>query len=103
MYQGESEKMVDSFIKVLKKNPENGAAHYHLAVGLNALDRSQEAYQQLSVAIALGYSPDPKFLKEMEKKFSNNGDTVQILEVGPDNTTNNGDDSPQGGKEQSNA
>lgn len=103
LYQGDSENMLQCFQRVLENDSQNAAAHYYLAVGLNSMDRFEEAYQQLSIAVSMGFSPDPAFIKDMEKKYSDKQDFVQIIEVGPDDSPCENNDSSQRRKEQSNA
>ncbi|MBI4865005.1 MAG: tetratricopeptide repeat protein [Candidatus Riflebacteria bacterium] len=79
LYLGQADKVVSCFREVLDLDPKNAGGHYHLAVGLLATGEVEQARAMLSRAIALGYSPQPEFLKIME---SHGSGTVPTIEVG---------------------
>jgi tetratricopeptide (TPR) repeat protein len=82
LYLGEAEEMVGCFSRVVELDPDNAAGNYYLAVGLYAVGREAEARKQLKRAVELGHSPDPKFVKEMEKTEGQDSGPVTILELG---------------------
>jgi len=92
MYLGEAEKMIGCFERVLELEPDNGAGHYHLAVGFQDIGKTGPARVYLARAIGLGYSPEPSFVKALEQEAENSGSPVQILEVGPEPEDLNNDD-----------
>jgi len=84
MYQGDAEKMLACFEKVLELDPGNAAGHYHIAVALQSLGQGEQAVSFVAKAIALGYSPDPSFVKALEQAGAKGSSPVQVLEVGPE-------------------
>ena len=68
LYLHQAEEMVASFRTVLELDPDHAAGQYHLAVGLLETGDVQGARAALDRAAALGYSPAPEFLRELEKK-----------------------------------
>jgi len=77
--------MVTCFERVVELDPKNAQGHYHLAVGLLALGRAAEAQQRMMKATELGFSPEPTFMKELDKQLHDeNPSPAQVFEVGPD-------------------
>lgn len=68
LYRHRADEMVASFRKVVELDPNHAGGHYHIAVGLLELGDVPGARAALDRAAALGYSPAPEFLKELEKK-----------------------------------
>lgn len=83
LYKGEAKDVVKSFRKVIDLEPANAAGHYFLAVGLHADGKIDAARSSLGRAMALGYSPEPEFLKAMENRGAAEG-TAPTFEFGPD-------------------
>jgi Flp pilus assembly protein TadD len=81
LYQGNAKEVVASFRKVLELEPRNGGGHYYLAVGLHADGQTDEARASLGKAVALGHTPEPEFMKAMERQGESEG-PVQTLEFG---------------------
>lgn len=67
LYNGDTAPMVSCFRKVIELEPENAGAHYHLALGLHAQGHIERARSSLDKAMALGYTPEPEFLRAMER------------------------------------
>ncbi len=67
LYQSEAEQMVVCFERVVELEPKNGGGHYNLAVGLHALGKIEAARASLARSLGLGWSPDPGFLKALER------------------------------------
>jgi tetratricopeptide (TPR) repeat protein len=82
LYLGEAEEMTECFKQVVELAPESAAGNYFLGVGLYALGEKQSARELLKKAVALGYSPDPKLVKELERIDDTGADPVTILELG---------------------
>ena len=82
LYLGEAEEMTSCFKQVVELAPEGAAGNYFLGVGLYALGETQSARAQLKKAVGLGYSPDPKLVKELERIDETGSDSVTILELG---------------------
>jgi tetratricopeptide (TPR) repeat protein len=82
LYLGEAEEMTECFKQVVELAPESAAGNYFLGVGLFALGEKQSARELLKKAVALGYSPDPKLVKELEHIDDTGADPVTILELG---------------------
>ncbi len=68
LYMGEADEVVSCFRRVVDLEPGNGGGHYHLAVGLLEQGSVQESREHLEEALALGFSPEPEFLKALERK-----------------------------------
>jgi tetratricopeptide (TPR) repeat protein len=68
MYLGNAEEVVRCFTKVLELDPKNPGGLYHLAVGLCAIGKDEEAEIKLQEAVNLGYSPQPELIKELDRK-----------------------------------
>lgn len=68
LYLNEPEKMVDCFTRALDINGNHAGGHYHLAVGLLAIGEREDAKKELSIAMKLGYKPEPTFLKALDKE-----------------------------------
>ncbi len=69
LYLGEADQVVACFERAVELNPRHGGAHYHLAVGLHAQGDSVRARDELMKALELGFSPQPEFIKAMERVF----------------------------------
>ena len=66
-------------------NPNNGAGHYFLAVGLPATNHAKEARESLSRATAFGHSPQPDFLKALgiaEEQLEKQRDPSIVTSIG---------------------
>jgi len=81
LYLGNAEEMVACFRRVLELDPGNPAGEYHLAVGLLASDQVDEAQFWLAAAREKGYSPQPEFIKAIERRL---GGQVTTIELGDD-------------------
>jgi tetratricopeptide (TPR) repeat protein len=68
LYLGEADQVVSCFRRVLEQDPGHGGGHYYLAVGLLELGKIQESREHLDRALAAGFSPEPEFLKALERK-----------------------------------
>ena len=68
LYLNEPEQMVDCFRRVIVLDESHGGGHYHLAVGLLAVGDREEAKKELSIAMKLGYKPEPTFLKALDEE-----------------------------------
>ncbi|MFZ5787552.1 MAG: tetratricopeptide repeat protein [Acidobacteriota bacterium] len=79
LYLGEAEAMVGCFRRVLELEPDHAGGHYHLAVGLLALGDAAGAQHHCDVSVALGHTPQPDFLKALEKA---RGGSVPVMEIG---------------------
>ena len=67
MYLGQAEEMVACFERVLQIDPNYAGGHYHLAVSLLAMKRTEEARKSFEMAVKLGYRPEAEFIRELEK------------------------------------
>lgn len=67
LYLGDPEGVVRSCLRVLEIDPDHAAGCYFLAVGLLATGDVERARQAAARAKALGHSPDPDFLRALEK------------------------------------
>jgi tetratricopeptide (TPR) repeat protein len=83
LYKGDAKDVVKSFRKVVELEPGNAGGHYYLAVGLHADGETEAARASLGRALALGHSPEPEFLKAMEKQGVTGG-PEHTFEFGPD-------------------
>jgi protein O-GlcNAc transferase len=79
LYLGESEPMAACFRRVLELDPQHPAGNYYMAVALLALGHVDESQAHLDRAVALGFTPQPDFLKALEK--ARDGD-VPVMEIG---------------------
>jgi len=68
LYLNQPEEMVSCFRRVVELKPDHPGGQYHLAVGLLAVGEAGQARAALDRAVALGYSPQPEFLRELERK-----------------------------------
>jgi Flp pilus assembly protein TadD len=68
LYLEQKEEMVACFKRVVEINDSHAGGHYHLAVGLLALEKEEEAREELAVAMNLGYKPAPELLQALEKR-----------------------------------
>ncbi|MFH1132069.1 MAG: tetratricopeptide repeat protein [Pseudomonadota bacterium] len=67
LYLGQAEDMLNCFGKVIEIDSSHPGGHYHLAVALYALGEVEKARENLSMAIELGYSPQPEFVKAIQR------------------------------------
>jgi tetratricopeptide (TPR) repeat protein len=88
LYKGEAKDVVKSFRQVIELEPDNAGGHYYLAVGLHADGETEAARASLGRAVALGHSPEPEFLKALEKEGAAGGPAAggpaHTFEFGPD-------------------
>ena len=70
LYLGQAEEMAGCFRRVIELDPSNAGGHYHLAVALNALGKVEEAVVSMETSRELGYSPDPKLIKAIDKALN---------------------------------
>jgi tetratricopeptide (TPR) repeat protein len=82
LYQGEAEEVVACFGRVVELDPNNAGGHYYLAVGLHAVGRIDEARVRLARSLALGWSPEPDFLRAMEAHGGVSFGQVPTVEIG---------------------
>ena len=68
LYKNEPEEMVACFRRVIELDENHGGGHYHLAVGLLAIGQRDEAKKELSIAMKLGYKPEPTFLRALDEE-----------------------------------
>ena len=80
LYLSQAEQMVECFRRVVELDGTHPAGRYHLAVGLLACGKEKEAREELTIAMKLGYKPEPDFLKAFEKK---QGGNPQVLDLEP--------------------
>jgi tetratricopeptide (TPR) repeat protein len=67
LYLNEPENLVRCNERVIELDGNNGAAHYHAAVGHLAMDNLGATERYLGRAIELGHQPTQDFVKAMEK------------------------------------
>jgi tetratricopeptide (TPR) repeat protein len=67
LYLNDPKNLVRCNEKVIELDGDNGAAHYHAAVGHLAMDNMGAAERYLGRAIELGPQPTQDFVKAMEK------------------------------------
>ena len=67
LYLNEPENLVRCNERVIELDGDNGAAHYHAAVGHLAMDNLGATERYLGRAIELGHQPTQDFVKAMEK------------------------------------
>jgi tetratricopeptide (TPR) repeat protein len=67
LYLNEPENLVRCNERVIELDGNNGAAHYHAAVGHLAMDNLGATERYLGRAIELGHQPTQDFIKAMEK------------------------------------
>jgi len=70
LYLREVEEMLSCFRLVLELDPDHGAGHYYHAVGLLESGDVDAARSALDRAAKLGHSPQPEFLKALERRSS---------------------------------
>ncbi len=78
LYAKQPQEMLGSFERVLELEPGNPAAQYHVAIALFELGNHDEAKARLAIAIDLGYSPQPEFIKAMERNTTAGVTTIQL-------------------------
>lgn len=91
LYLKRPEDMLTCFERVLELEPKNPGGQYHMAVAQFALGETEAARARLAIALDLGYSPQPDFIKALERSAPAG---VTVLEVGSGNTPNR-DEKPQ--------
>lgn len=79
LYLGEPDAVVACFRRVLELDPRHAGGHYYLAVGLLACGDVQGSREHVAIATELGFSPQPDFLKALEKAEN---EPVPVLEIG---------------------
>ena len=67
LYLNEPDNLVRCNKRVIELDGDNGAAHYHVAVGHLAMDNFGAAERYLGRAIELGHQPTQDFVKALEK------------------------------------
>jgi len=67
LYLNDPQNLIRCNKRVIELDGNNGAAHYHAAVGHLALDNLGAAERYLGRAIELGHQPTQDFVKAMEK------------------------------------
>lgn len=67
LYLGESREVVSCFERVVALEPAHPGGNYYLAVGLLAEGDVKRSHAHLYVAVRGGFSPQPDFLKALEK------------------------------------
>jgi tetratricopeptide (TPR) repeat protein len=73
LYLNQPEALLACMERVVDIEPQNGAGQYHLAVALHAVGRTAEAHQRLALATDIGHSPDPRFVKSIQKALQHLG------------------------------
>lgn len=68
LYLGNAEDMLACFERALEVKPDHPATVYHHAVALLAVKRIDEARAELTRAAQLGYSPQPDFIRALERQ-----------------------------------
>jgi len=75
LYLKDAAGVVDCNRKVIELDPNHAKGHYFLAVGLLATGLVAEAREEHSRAMALGHRPPPDFLRALEKREKEPGDS----------------------------
>lgn len=83
LYLGEAEKLVECFERVVDLDPSDAGGHYHLAVGLHAVGKSEVARKALAVAMGLGYSVPPQFIKALDNAKPGQPGKLPVLDSEP--------------------
>jgi tetratricopeptide (TPR) repeat protein len=73
LYLNQPEAMLACMERVVELEPNNGAGQYHVAVALHAVGRTSEAHERLALATDIGHSPDPRFVKTIQKAMQHLG------------------------------
>jgi Flp pilus assembly protein TadD len=94
LYLGQAREMVECFERVIEIDADHPGGTYHLAVGHLALGRVEEARIGLEKARRLGFSPQPEFLKALEREEQKNrkrtvGGHVATIEIDPGRSDRN--------------
>lgn len=67
LYLKQVDEMNECFQRVLEIDAEHPAGNYYMAVGLNALGNTPEAWLFYKKAMQLGFAPQPEFVRIMER------------------------------------
>jgi predicted Zn-dependent protease len=70
MYLKQAEEMAACFQRVVALDPRHASGQYHLAVALLELGRVQEAAMSMLRARELGFSPQPDFIRALQRKLA---------------------------------
>ena len=70
LYLDHPQEMLECFQRVAELEPDNASAHYHLAVGQNAMGLVEAAQNSLQLAEELGFSPEPELVKDIQNSLS---------------------------------
>ncbi len=89
LYLNHPDEMVTCFRRVVEIEQMHPGGHYHLAVGLHAQGHTEEARDELALAMKLGYAAEPQFVKALEP---DEAPQVPVFEIGSNKPT----DDPQG-------
>lgn len=79
MFLGQNEEMLDCFHRVVELEADNPGGNYYLAVSLFAVGQVAEAKVVLNKALALGFAPQPEFIRAIARE---RGGCAPTLEVG---------------------
>lgn len=83
LYLGEADKLVESFSRVVELDPSDAGGHYHFAVGMHAVGKSEEARKALAVAMSLGYAVPPQFIKALDQAVPGQPGKLPVIESEP--------------------
>ena len=92
LYLNDPKNLIRCNEKVIELDRENGAAHYHAAVGHLAVNNLGAAERHLGRALELGHRPTQDFIKAMEKAQlkKQQAQPLSLIEISgaetPDNT-----------------
>jgi tetratricopeptide (TPR) repeat protein len=87
LYAGETDGMIECFRRVIDLDHMNSGGHYYLAVAHLEKGEAEGARQSLARAVSLGYSPDPDFIKALEKMEpppKPSEEPLHVIELGAD-------------------
>lgn len=93
LYKGESSEMLACFERVNELDPSRADGQYYMAVALHAVGAVEEAEEYLARSVALGFSPDPKFVKSLERDWKEG--KVSLIELEPESARVSRDDARQ--------
>lgn len=79
MFLGQSEEMLDCFRRVVELEADNPGGNYYLAVALFAVGQVAQAKPVLNKALALGWAPQPEFIRAISRE---RGGCAPTLELG---------------------
>jgi tetratricopeptide (TPR) repeat protein len=97
LYTNQVAEMVRCFERVVTLDPAMAEGHYYMAVGLHATGRVEEAREALAEAMLRGHSPDPEFMRELEK-IDGASSPALIKEFGGDQSGSGGSDESESSK-----